>query len=290
MLHSPSPMAPDLPPDDDHAALAACAAHGGALCTVVRIDGSWSRRLGAQLAVLPDGTTRGSLADGCLESALVAEAMAGGPARVLRYGQGSPFLDIRLPCGSGIEVALEPAPDQAALQAVQAQLAARQPAALDIAAAGFKRRYLPRLRLLALGSGPELATLARMAAGTGIDVLSGVPQGEAGDFTLSLGQPPRLPAGWQPDAQTAVAVLFHDHEWERTLIPWALRSQAFYVGAQGGARTRASRLTHIAQQGLGEAALRRLHSPIGLIPAARTPSVLALSVLAEVVAAYEAQC
>ena len=57
-------------PDDDSEALFACATHGGALCTVVGIDGSWSRRLGAQLAILPDGTMRGSLADGCLERAL----------------------------------------------------------------------------------------------------------------------------------------------------------------------------------------------------------------------------
>ena len=64
------------PADDDQAALRVVAAHGGALCTVVEIDGSWSRRLGAQLAVLPDGTCVGSLADGCLEAALARAAMS----------------------------------------------------------------------------------------------------------------------------------------------------------------------------------------------------------------------
>src|SRR4051794_10301068 len=103
------------PWNDDSEALFACAANGGALCTVTAIDGSWSRRLGAQLAVLPDGSTRGSLADGCLERALAAEAQAGGHRRVLRYGADSPFLDIRLPCGSGIEVMVDPAPDRGAL-------------------------------------------------------------------------------------------------------------------------------------------------------------------------------
>jgi xanthine/CO dehydrogenase XdhC/CoxF family maturation factor len=53
---------------------------------------------------------------------------------------------------------------------------------------------------------------------------------------------PALPDGWAPDAWTAVAVLFHDHEWERTLVPWAMGTGAFYVGAQGGAKTRANRL------------------------------------------------
>lgn len=279
--------APPCPMDDDHAALTAVALHGGGLCTVTRIDGSWSRRLGAQLAVLPDGTTAGSLADGCLERALAEEVRAGGPARVLRYGEGSPFVDIRLPCGSGIEVRIDPAPDAPALATACATLARREAAELAIGT-DQPRRYLPSLRLILLGSGPELATLARLAAAQGIAVMVGTPKGEPGDIALSLGQSPILPADWAPDAWTAIAVLFHDHEWERTLIPWALGTGAFYVGAQGGAKARANRLVHLGELGLGDAAAARLHSPIGLIPAARTPSVLALSVLAEVVAAYEA--
>ncbi|WDF72016.1 XdhC family protein [Novosphingobium sp. KACC 22771] len=275
-----------LPMDDDHAALAAAAAHGGALCTVVGIDGSWSRRWGAQLAVRGDGAMVGSLADGCLEAALMREAMAGGAPRVLRYGAGSPFIDIRLPCGSGVEVMVDPAPDADALNGAVAALARREVAHLPLGA-GFTRRYLPRLRLLVLGSGPEAAALAAMGRAQGVEVLLAAPHGQNGDATLSLGQSPALPAGWKPDPWTAVAVLFHDHEWERTLIPWAMATDAFYVGAQGGAKTRANRLELLASIGFDDAALARLHSPIGLIPATRTPSVLALSVLAEVVGAYE---
>lgn len=275
-----------LPVDDDHAALAAVAAHGGALCTVVGIDGSWSRRWGAQLAVLGEKTMVGSLADGCLETALMREAMAGGEPRVLRYGSGSPFIDIRLPCGSGVEVMVDPAPDADALKGAMAALERRDVAHLALGA-GFTRRYLPRLRLLVLGSGPEASTLAAMTRAQGIEVLLATPYGQDGDVTMSLGQPPALPDGWTPDPWTAVAVLFHDHEWERTLIPWAMGTEAFYVGAQGGAKTRANRVELLSSLGFDETALARLHSPIGLIPATRTPSVLALSVLAEVVGAYE---
>lgn len=275
-----------LPVDDDCAALAAVAAHGGALCTVVGIDGSWSRRWGAQLAVMPDGTMVGSLADGCLEAALMREAQAGGPARILRYGAGSPFIDIRLPCGSGVEVMVDPAPDAHAVTGAMAALTRREIALLPLGA-GLTRRYLPRLRLLVLGSGPEAGTLAAMGRAQGIEVLLVTPHGQGGDASMSLGQPPALPDGWTPDAWTGVAVLFHDHEWERSLIPWAMGTQAFYVGAQGGAKTRANRLELLASLGFGADDLARLHSPIGLIPATRTPSVLALSVLAEVVGVYE---
>lgn len=282
-------IAPPLPPDDDHLALAAAAREGAALCTVTRIEGSWSRRLGAQLAVRSDGSVVGSLADGCLEAALAREVAAGGKARVLRYGAGSPFLDIRLPCGSGVEVLVDPHPDGARLEAALAALERREVADLVIGeTAPFIRHYRPRLRLIVLGSGPEASALTLLARTQGVEVLTGAPLGEGADLALALGQAPDLPEGWEPDAWTAVAVLFHDHEWERGLIPWALGTHAFYVGAQGGQAARESRMGYLTAMGLAEAARTRLKSPIGLIPAARTPSVLALSVLAEVVGEYEA--
>src|SRR5690606_17035249 len=45
----------DLPPPNDHAALAHAAQGEAALCTIVGIDGSFSRRAGTQLAVDADG-------------------------------------------------------------------------------------------------------------------------------------------------------------------------------------------------------------------------------------------
>ena len=272
--------------DDDSEALFACAEHGGALCTVTAIDGSWSRRLGAQLAVLPDGTTRGSLSDGCLEKALATEALAGGQVRVLRYGQGSPFLDIRLPCGSGIEVMIDSAPDRAGLDAACAALTAREPADLavgDTPQGPFLRRFLPKLRLVVLGSGPEVAALARLATAQGIECLIGAPAGEPdADVPIGLGIAPELPI----DRWTAIAVLFHDHEWERGLLPWALGTPAFYVGAQGGRGARETRAAMLAETGWNPDD-PRLRSPIGLFAHARTPSVLALSILAEIVAEHE---
>jgi xanthine dehydrogenase accessory factor len=274
------------PWDDDSEALFACAANGGALCTVTAIDGSWSRRLGAQLAVLPGGTTRGSLADGCLENALAGEALAGGPARVLRYGHGSPFLDIRLPCGSGIEVMVDPAPDAQALGRTCAALTARGPAELPIGMTPqgpFVRRYLPKLRLVVVGSGPEVTALIRLANAQGVECLVAGPSDEPGvDAAIALGQAPDLPV----DPWTAIAVLFHDHEWERGIIPWALGTSAFYIGAQGGRGARETRAAMLAKGGWN-AADPRLRSPVGVFAHARTPSVLALSILAEIVAEHE---
>jgi len=85
-----------------------------------------------------------------------------------------------------------------------------------------------------------------------------------------------------------VLLLFHDHEWEVPLLDWALGTPAFYIGAQGGAPAREERLERLRAAGRGEGDLARINSPVGLIPSARDPAVLALSILAEVVGAYEA--
>ncbi len=277
----------------DNAALRRAARGDAALCTITHIDGSFSRRLGAQLTIDQDGGITGSMADGCLEAALAhqaAEAAEQASPRFLHFGGAGDPMDLRLPCGSRIAVTVDPAPQRAALEAAVGELDARRQAELAVPAADglFQRLYRPELRIVAIGTGPELAAFERLAALHGAIVEAVRPFGEdAGCGVaqgLSLGSAPDLPL----DRWSAVVVLFHDHEWERSIIPWAVASDAFYVGAQGGALTREARVAHLVELGLAERARGRLHGPVGLIPRARDPAVLALSVLAEIVAAYEA--
>lgn len=279
-----------LPVSGDHAALVHAYRGDAALCTIVGIDGSFSRRAGTQLAVSPDGTRVGDMADKCLDEELVSQslaAMAEGKPRLLRYGRGSPVVDFRLPCGSGLDILIDPAPDREALARCVAALDARQEAVLPFALPTDaapdllrERRYMPRLRLVLMGAGIECAALVRLAAAQGIPV----EWREAGQG-LSLGQ---APAGLGADPWTAVLLLFHDHEWEHALLDWALGTPAFYIGAQGGAPAREERLRRLRAAGHEDAELARITSPVGLIPKARDPAVLALSVLAEIVGAYEA--
>ena len=76
--------------------------HAGAgvvLVTLVGIAGSSPRALGAQMAVAADGDYRGSFSGGCIEAAIVAEALAvldDGETRMVRFGAGSPsFHELR---------------------------------------------------------------------------------------------------------------------------------------------------------------------------------------------------
>lgn len=266
--------------DQDHAALAAACEPGVALCTVVGIEGSFSRRIGAQLAVLADGEVLGDLADGCLESQLAADVRECDGPVVRRYGRGSDAIDFRLPCGGGLDILLDPAPDRRACREALTQLSARSSAELALSGSEqlLQRRYIPGLRLRAYGEGAELAALARLAQASDI-AIEAIDKRE-----LTLGQP----SGLDPaDRWTAEILLFHDHEWEAALIEQALAGEAFYIGAQGGENARAQRIMALLARGVAEEDIARLRSPIGLLPACRTPQALALSVLAEVVGLYD---
>jgi xanthine dehydrogenase accessory factor len=260
--------------------LRAACEDGVGLCTIVGIEGSFSRRLGAQLAVHTDGAITGSLADGCLEKQLASEIAAAQGPLVKRFGAGSELIDFRLPCGSGLDVLIDPDPDRAQCHAVVERLDAREEAVLVLPATDLPmRRYIPALRLQLFGEGPELAALVALAGAAGVEV---VPHGKA---ALSLG---RRPAGLSADPWTAVVLLFHDHEWEQPILEWALDTPAFHIGAQGGFEARRARLEHLAAADVPPAQLGRIRSPVGVITHSREPGVLALSVLAEIVGEYEA--
>ena len=272
--------------NEDHAALRAAAEAGAGpsvgLCTIVDIEGSFSRRLGAQLAVHGDGSVTGSLADGCLERELALEVAAGGAPRVIRYGAGSPRIDFRLPCGGGLDILIDPVPDRAACAAVLEWLERGEAASLALPAPSplATRRYVPALRLLLLGEGPELTAMAHIAAAAGI---AAECHGREGG-SLALGQ---RPDHLRADRWTAIVLLFHDHEWEEALLDWALRTPAFFIGAQGGAPARSARSARLAGLGYAPEQIARIASPIGTVGHSREPLALALSVLAGISGTYE---
>lgn len=60
------------------------------------------RNPGTIMGVAQDGSFAGSLSGGCIENAVVAEALEAlkeDAPRMVRFGAGSPYLDIKLPCG-----------------------------------------------------------------------------------------------------------------------------------------------------------------------------------------------
>lgn len=287
---------------------------GTILVTLTAIEGSSPRAIGAQMAVAGDGRYVGSFSGGCIEAAVVAEAVGTlehGRPKLVRFGVGSPYLDIRLPCGGGIDLLFHPRPDPQALAEALGQHDRRRMAVLrlgddgvhsdpidgEFAMAGWGERgfrlgYAPKLRIVAMGQGEELTALARLAAAFGAEVGVLSPDERAladldaeGFETIRLTARTNLPS-FVSDPWTAIISVFHDRDWEEELLPLALRLPSFYIGAIGSKRTQDVRLDTLRAAGVPEDLRRRLRTSVGLIPATRDPATLALSALSQIVQEY----
>jgi xanthine dehydrogenase accessory factor len=87
------------------------------------------------------------------------------------------------------------------------------------------------------------------------------------------------------NSSTAVAVLTHDPKLDDPALIRALASPAFYVGALGSRRTQEKRHERLRDAGVSNDTLSRLYAPIGLPLGGRSPEEIALSIMAQVVAA-----
>ncbi|EKM99909.1 hypothetical protein MXAZACID_07970, partial [Acidocella sp. MX-AZ02] len=119
-----------------------------ALLSVTATFGGGARAVGAQMAVRADGAAFGTLSGGCVEAAIIGEArrvIASGRPESIRIGQGSRMMDLRLPCGGGMDVLITPLADFAPLRQAHAALQARQEVTLRLApkAAWLSSKAMP---------------------------------------------------------------------------------------------------------------------------------------------------
>ncbi|GIK81874.1 MAG: XdhC family protein [Pseudorhodoplanes sp.] len=87
------------------------------------------------------------------------------------------------------------------------------------------------------------------------------------------------------DRYTAFVALTHDPKIDDFGLVEALRNECFYVGALGSKKTHARRVERLRAQGLSEAAIARIHAPIGLDIGAVSPAEIAVAVMAEITTA-----
>jgi xanthine dehydrogenase accessory factor len=266
--------------------------HGIALATLVQIRGGSARPLGSHMAIRDDGLYCGFVSGGCTEAAVASEAVEAimkGCDRNLLLGEGSPFFDIVLPCGGGITIAIHVLKESATLHAVLAELGKRRPAALCYEPAAqrlvatdaarqtgwsgerFVTHYRPRVRVILAGRSIEIEVVAKVATAAGYDVQCY----DGGTAELAPGT---------IDADSAVALLYHDLDLEIPVFEAVFRADPFYVGALGSARTHERRVQKLKELGYSDAKIARIKSPIGLFNRARDSQSLALSVLADLAA------
>jgi xanthine dehydrogenase accessory factor len=87
-------------------------------------------------------------------------------------------------------------------------------------------------------------------------------------------------------ANTAVVVVAHDYKVELPVLRVALRGDVRYVGMLGSRKRADGVRTLLAEDGLTESELARLHAPIGLRIGAQGAAEIAVSIVAELIAAW----
>jgi len=178
----------------------------------------------------------------------------------------------------------------AVVEAARAALADDDSRTVDTAAGRvFVQVHSPPWRMLIVGAVHIAQPLARISALAGYDVTVIDPRGAFAtaerfpDIAVSDDWPDDALARLAPDARTAVVTLTHDPKLDDPALTVALRSAAFYVGALGSARTHAKRIERLKEAGLDDAAISRIHGPIGLAIGARSPAEIAVAILAQVI-------
>jgi xanthine dehydrogenase accessory factor len=276
----------------------------GVLAVITATEGASYRNTGTMMAFTPDGKRTGSLSSGCIEDDIADHAktaLSTGRSMALRYGIGSPFFDLKLPCGGGLSILLIPNPDRALLTRLLDLGAQRLTVALSIGLADGTlalsdvpdpNRLIvnldPELRFWVYGHGVEALSFALMTHAAGYDVtLFGQESLQSdlsriGPLNIRTVNSFRSYTCPTPDRRTAITLFFHDHENEARLLSQFLPSDAFFVGAQGSLRARTRLLADLTALGVAPDHLARLRPTFGLIPSCRDPRTLAVSVMAHV--------
>lgn len=151
--------------------------------------------------------------------------------------------------------------------------------------------HAPPVRLVVTGAVHISQALGPMARLAGLDVTVIDPR-------TAFATPERFPdavllAEW-PDAalarigldrHTAFVALTHDPKIDDVGLAMALRGDCFHIGALGSRKTHAARVDRLLAQGFGQDDIARIKAPIGLNIGAVSPAEIAVSILAEIVAA-----
>ena len=156
----------------------------------------------------------------------------------------------------------------------------------------FMEFHPPSLKLIIIGGVHIAIPLAHQAKSLGYRVYIVDPRSAFGKETR-FPKVDALLTSWPDKAldeiginsSTAVAVLTHDPKIDDPALSKALSSPAFYVGALGSKRTQQDRRQRLLGSGLTRDQVARLYGPIGLDLGGRDPGEIALSIVAEIVAA-----
>lgn len=233
----------------------------GVLATVVKVAGSVPRHEGAKMLVRADGSIVGTIGGGQMESRVIADALdvlASGDPRIAHYELVDPAAGDPGVCGGQVDIFLEPLVNEATL--------------------------------LVIGCGHVGKALAQLAHWMGWRVAVSDDREEfcnpdnipEADVYLPV-HPTRIPDEFTVTDKTYIAAVTRSVPLDVEFVPTLLATPAAYIGVMGSKRRWITTVKKMVENGMDEAALKRVNAPLGLELNAETPEEIAVSIMAEII-------
>ena len=242
---------------------AVTAGQSAALATVVGVEGSAPREVGAKMVVYADGCTEGTVGGGKMEALVIqaaVEAIGTGQSRLVHYDlrevdAGDPGI-----CGGTVDVYI------------------------DVA--------LPSPTLLLVGAGHVAMPVSEVAAMCGFRVVVVDDRADMASEERFPRAAERIAAdivesvrGYSVTPQTYVVIVTRGHALDEEVLREVIEQPAAYIGMIGSRRKVHTIFQHLREAGVDEARIERVHSPIGLNIGSQTPAEIAVSIVGEMIAA-----
>ena len=243
-----------------------------ALATVVRTVAATAAKAGAKAVILPDGTiSEGWIGGGCARAAVLKaarEALADGKPRLVSVQPPDALQEQGIPAGeerAGVRFAQNMCPSQGTM---------------DV----FVEPVLPHPEIVICGSSPVAIAVAELGRRIGFAVTVCVPAAEQASFAAA----DRRIEGYALPVEKAgfrFVVIATQGRGDEAALRAALAVEADYVAFVGSRKKAQALKAKLADSGIAPERLARLKAPAGLDLGAITPDEIAVSILAEIVAA-----
>ena len=233
-----------------------------ALATIVQIRGSVPSFQTAKMLIRDDGSTLGSIGGGCVEAevwAAAQEVLKEEKSRMMTFDlTADSMAESGLICGGKLDIFIEP--------------------------------VLPTPRMVIFGAGHISTQLSRIAtiAGFKTTIVDNRPQyANAERFPEAEAiYSERFEDAFEalsPNDNTYLVIVTRGHQEDETVLRWAVRTDARYIGMIGSKRKVRTIFQTLENEGVGRERLDQVCAPVGLDIGAVLPEEIAVAIVAEAI-------